>query len=236
MKRVQFIVLLFFTVGLLFGCENKDAGKGTSEQDLESKEEKSNELVKKKMTEEELVYQFFEAINTNNEEQIFANAYDGQTDAIKAGINQIKQGLESLELTTEVEEIVGKATVDNYSLFLVVNRLLDKEGNVLSYQQSKIPLMSVDGKHQYVWDATLLPEQILQQETELQEQITNLLQNDEKVRETLLWLEEQNRIHQEAFNLHLQAHQQAVDQHNQMVNQQMVDQKNQMINQQMTGF
>ena len=192
-----------------------------------SDDESSNKV----FTAEESIEKFFEAVNSNNYDFVMNHAYEGQSDSLRAGMDELKQQLDVLQVDMKVEDIVGEVEVDDYKLFIILSKLVDKDDNTLNYFTFQIPFMDVNGQNQFVWDFNLLPETIRQQESVLLSQMQQL-QQDQEVLELLNWADEQNRIHQEAFNMHQRAHQEAINQHQQMMQQQMMQQ--QQLNQMMT--
>ncbi|WP_102026219.1 hypothetical protein [Salirhabdus sp. Marseille-P4669] len=231
MKRIWTLFLFITMISLVTACSNSDDAQAADSKNNaeEAKEDSQKNL--SKLSEEELATHFFNVITTGDVEGIYENAYEGQLDSLKNGINQIEQQLNSAELSMEVEEVLGKVTLEEYTLVVLLNKIMDKEGNILNYTTGQIGLMNVDGQSQYVWDFTTVPDHIVAQEAQVVEQLNALMENDQKVMERIQWAEEQNRLHQEAFNLHIQAQQQAVDQQNQ-VNQQQQQQQQQMQQQQ----
>lgn len=213
MKQLKIIVAMILLGVLLMACASDD--------------ESSNKV----FTAEESIEKFFEAVNSNNYDFVMNHAYEGQSDSLRAGMEELKQQLDVMQVEMQVENIVGEVEVDDYKLFIILSKLVDKDDNTLNYFTFQIPFMDVNGQNQFVWDFNLLPETIRQQESVLLSQMQQL-QQDQEVLELLNWADEQNRIHQEAFNMHQRAHQEAINQHQQMMQQQMMQQ--QQLDQMMT--
>ncbi|MRH41102.1 hypothetical protein GH741_00250 [Aquibacillus halophilus] len=224
MKQVT--LLLFIVLVALFGCSNNEAeteiaGK-SKDEGAALKDKKETEAP---MTQEELAANYFEVINTDDVQAIYDSAYEGQTESLKVGIEQMQNELDATQLEIKLEKVIDKIEIEDYTLLLLITKVVDQEGNILNYSTGQMPFMKVDGEYQYAWDFSLLPDRISQQRDVVNQKLNQLLESDGEVKQTLQWLDEQNQMHQEAFNMHLQAHQQAIDQNNQMMQQQQLQQQ-----------
>lgn len=253
MKYFMYIMVAVLLTSVLFACSTEEV---TTEGNTNEADGVNNEAVEveanedqggidlSQLSKEELLDYFLLAVNEGDVDIITANVYEGQEESITEGIYELNAELQALEIMMEVEKVFGEISLEEYSLVLLINRIVDNDGNVLNYTIGQIPFMNVDGGYQYAWDFAILPEHISSQEAYVNEQLLNLINNDQHVQESLEWMNQQNQIHQAAFDQHMQAHQEALRQHQDAVNQQnqmtqqqqqqqqqMQQQQNQMMNQ-----
>lgn len=197
MKRLLIMFSIMFVV--IAGCSNNEGKEKTNVE--------KNDSVLAGYTDEEMVYFFFDAIKNGEEETIYDNAFEGQQAILESAIDQLKIQMESTDISIEVEKIIGKVTVENYSLMLLINKLIDKDGNTINYITAQIPLLDVDGQYQYAWDIKKLPDEIAKHDEEVQKQVQDLLEKNEKVQETIKWMNDQNFALKDAYNEHMEKYQ-----------------------------
>ncbi|WP_246938524.1 hypothetical protein [Bacillus pinisoli] len=234
MKKIISLLLLS-TILLLAACSEKSSleeqvvgDKGNAEKTIEEQiktlSEKTGKPQLSLLNEEELVKWYFKFLNNKDTKLIEEIAVSGQEKLIQEQTTIITEHLKTNEIQVNFLETIELLTSGDTRAIIYSTEILNMENERIQVEINTLSLLKQEDGYKLVFDANQLSQEHTQSFVELQQQLNKLVQQDEEMQKHLAWVQEQNQVHQQALQDHMNAHQQFMDQSQQQQMQQMQQQ------------